>query len=65
MPRNLRLLLTGFIFIVALISIIFFFSTISSHLLPEYMSAKAIPLAILSGLSLIALSLTNKDIFKK
>ncbi|MBT2691714.1 hypothetical protein [Bacillus sp. ISL-55] len=66
MTKKFPLIFLGFLGFVALLSTFLFFKTILSNLIPELMIAKAIPLAIFSGLSFIALSITlrtNKQTF--
>jgi hypothetical protein len=48
----------GVLVFVALFSTFVFFKTIFSNLVPEFMTAEAIPLAIFSGLTWVALSIT-------
>lgn len=50
-----------FLIVVALFSTILFFKTILSNLNPEFMEALAIPLALFSGLTLVALSISVRE----
>ncbi|WP_041964188.1 hypothetical protein [Mesobacillus selenatarsenatis] len=61
MTKNFPLIFLGFLVFVALLSTFLFFKTMFSNLLPEFMIAKAIPLALFSGLTLIALSITVRN----
>ncbi|WP_226674829.1 hypothetical protein [Mesobacillus jeotgali] len=61
MTKKLPLIFMGFLVFVALLSTFLFFNTIFSNLVPEYLIARAIPLAIFSGLSLISLSITVRN----
>lgn len=61
MTKKFPLIFLGFLVFVALLSTFLFFKTIFSNLVPEFLIAKAIPLALFSGLSLIALSITVRN----
>ena len=61
MTKKFPLIFMGFLVFVALFSTFLFFKTIFSDLVPEFLIAEAIPLAIFSGLSLIALSITVRN----
>lgn len=58
MTEKLPLFLLVFLIFVALLSTFLFFKTMFSDLVPEFLIAKAIPLALFSGLTLVALSIT-------
>ncbi|MBT2641469.1 hypothetical protein J7I80_04460 [Bacillus sp. ISL-41] len=64
MTKKLSLFLLGVLILAALFSTFLFFRTIFSNLLPEFMTAEAIPLAIFSGLTWIALSITFRTLKK-
>lgn len=57
LTKKLSLFLLGLLAFVALFSTFLFFKTIFSNLVPEFMTAEAIPLAIFSGLTWVALSI--------
>lgn len=63
MKKKFHLIFLGFLVFVALFSTFLFFTTIFSNLIPEYMIAKTIPLALFSGLTLVALSISVKNKF--
>ena len=61
MTKKFNLIFYGFLVFVALLSTLLFFKTIFSNLVPEFLIAKAIPLALFSGLTLVALSITVRN----
>ncbi|MCM3575340.1 MULTISPECIES: hypothetical protein [Mesobacillus] len=64
MTKKLSLILLGLLVFVALFSTFLFFRTIFSNLIPEYKTAEAIPLAIFSGLTWVALAITLRSLEK-
>ncbi|WLR57261.1 hypothetical protein LC048_10585 [Mesobacillus subterraneus] len=61
MAKKFSLIFIGFLVFVSLLSTFLFFKTIFSNLVPEFMIAKAIPLALFSGLTFVALSITVRN----
>lgn len=61
MTKKFPLIFMGFLVFLGLLSTFLFFKTIFSNLVPEYLIAKAIPLALFSGLTLVALSITVRN----
>lgn len=64
LTRKISLIVLGLLAFVALLSTFLFFNTISSNLLPEFMAANAIPLAVFSGLTWVAVSISLKSLEK-
>lgn len=62
MTSKLSLISSGILLLIALYSTFLFFRTILSHLHPEFMLAKALPLAIFSGFTWVALSVMLRKI---
>jgi len=62
--KKLSSILLGLLVFVALFSTFLFFKTIFSNLVPEFKTAEAIPLAIFSGLTWVALAINLRSLEK-